>query len=152
MAKRTNREVGFEDMIQLTSTRMTATREMPTDPDVMNYQPRRITQCAEIEYLNQGAEMDLAVIILGRCSASMRKETILGVKVFFFLTLLIGGAGNSYPGQGCQFQQSLHGCDRRFTATHSCRTSRLGRPGLAFVFEDTCQDSDGECTVQDKGL
>ncbi|KAF9347003.1 Breast cancer 2, early onset [Mortierella sp. NVP85] len=67
IAKRISREPGFEDMIQLTSTRMTTAQEMATDPAVMahtNYQPRTITSCAEIECLHQGAEIDLAVIIL----------------------------------------------------------------------------------------
>ena len=47
---------------------MTTAQEMATDPAVMahtNYRPRTITSCAEIEWLNQGAEIDLAVIILG---------------------------------------------------------------------------------------
>jgi len=55
-------------MIQLTSTRMTTAQEMATDPAVMahtNYRPRMITSCAEIEWLSQGEEIDLAVIILG---------------------------------------------------------------------------------------
>ena len=55
-------------MIQLTSTRMTTAQEMATDPAVMahvNYQPRMITSCAEIDGLHRGADIDLAVIILG---------------------------------------------------------------------------------------
>ncbi|KAF8932065.1 Breast cancer 2, early onset [Dissophora ornata] len=67
IAKKSSREFGFEDLLQLTGTRMTMVREMLTDPESMlltDYQPREITTCADVEHLYQGAEIDLAVIIL----------------------------------------------------------------------------------------
>jgi len=48
---------------------MTTAQEMATDPAVImvhaNYRPRVITSCAEIDGLHRGADIDLAVIILG---------------------------------------------------------------------------------------
>ena len=48
---------------------MTTVREMPTDPETMvltEYHPREICSCAGIGRLQPGAEVDLAVIILGK--------------------------------------------------------------------------------------
>ncbi|KAG0241040.1 Breast cancer 2, early onset [Mortierella sp. GBA43] len=67
IAKRTSREFGLEDVLQLTSTRTTTVKDMPTDPvamDLTKYQPREVIPCEAIEYLDQGTEVDLAVIIL----------------------------------------------------------------------------------------
>ncbi|KAF9957869.1 Breast cancer 2, early onset [Mortierella alpina] len=67
MAKKPSREHGQEEKIQLTGTRMSAVLELPTDPEAMlltNYRPREITTCAEVGHLYQGAEFDLAVLVL----------------------------------------------------------------------------------------
>ncbi|KAF9116996.1 Breast cancer 2, early onset [Mortierella sp. AM989] len=67
IAKKAGRETGFEDILQLVGTRMSTVREMPTDPEILlltNYHPREITLCHDIGYLYQGAEIDIAVIIL----------------------------------------------------------------------------------------
>ncbi|KAF9345029.1 hypothetical protein BGX34_005087, partial [Mortierella sp. NVP85] len=67
IAKMTSCEPGFEDMIRLTSTKMTTAEEMAADPAIMartSYRLRTITSCAEIECLHRGTEIDLAVIIL----------------------------------------------------------------------------------------
>ncbi|KAG0006737.1 hypothetical protein BGZ65_004415 [Modicella reniformis] len=79
-AKRTGRGFGLEDVLQLTGTKMSTAREMPTDPKTIlltNYRPREITACAEIEYLDQGAEVDLAVIIL-----AINDKTVNSNKVY----------------------------------------------------------------------
>ncbi|KAG0197828.1 Breast cancer 2, early onset [Mortierella sp. GBA30] len=68
MAKKSNRE--YADVkVQLTATRMTTVRRMPTDPEAMlltAYQPREITTCADIGSLYYGAEVDLVVAVLER--------------------------------------------------------------------------------------
>ncbi|KAF8978861.1 hypothetical protein BGZ46_006067 [Entomortierella lignicola] len=83
MAKKPSRETGFDDMIQLTGTRMSTVREMPMDPDLAltSYRPREITKCSDIGNLNQGAETDIAVVILA-CG-----ETVINSnKVYFIAT------------------------------------------------------------------
>ncbi|KAI1315800.1 Breast cancer 2, early onset [Mortierella claussenii] len=67
IAKKPSREFGFEDMIQLTGTRMSTVHAMTTDPEAMlltNYHPREVTLCADIEHLYHGAEVDMAVVVL----------------------------------------------------------------------------------------
>ena len=55
-------------MIQLAGTRMTSVKDMPADPETMlltHYRPREITPCVDVGQLYHGAEMDLAVVVLG---------------------------------------------------------------------------------------
>ncbi|KAG0349554.1 Breast cancer 2, early onset [Podila humilis] len=67
-ATKPSREPGFEDMIQLSSTRNTMSLPVNTlEPDALlltPYRPREITQCAEIPQLQVGAEIDLVVVVL----------------------------------------------------------------------------------------
>ncbi|KAG0321648.1 Breast cancer 2, early onset [Dissophora globulifera] len=84
MAKRSSREFGGEEIMQLTGTRMTTVREMPTDPEAMlltTYRAREITACVDIEHLYHGAEVDLAVIIL-----AIGEGVTSANKVYFVVT------------------------------------------------------------------
>ena len=75
VAKKLSREYGFEDVIQLTGTRMTTVQEKPTEPDTMlltSYRPRSVTSCAEVGLLTPGTEVDLVLIILGMCTIELR--------------------------------------------------------------------------------
>ncbi|KAF9437101.1 Breast cancer 2, early onset [Entomortierella beljakovae] len=66
IAKKPNHDVGSED-IQLVGTRMTTGQEMSTDPEdllLTDYHPREVTSCIDISNLYQGAEVDIAVIVL----------------------------------------------------------------------------------------
>ncbi|KAG0002160.1 Breast cancer 2, early onset [Entomortierella chlamydospora] len=84
MAKKAGRETGIEDVMSLTGTRMTTVREMPTDPEALlltNYRPREIILCSDVGHLYQGAEIDMAVVILAF------NETIVNSnKVYFIAT------------------------------------------------------------------
>jgi len=58
-------------MIQLVGTRQTTAQDMPVDTETMtltHYQPRVVTLCADVGQLYYGAEMDLAVVVLGMLS------------------------------------------------------------------------------------
>ncbi|KAF9147261.1 Breast cancer 2, early onset [Linnemannia schmuckeri] len=84
MSKKLSREHGFEDVIQLTGTRMTTVQEMPTEPDTMlltSYRPRTVTSCAEVGDLSPGTEMDLVLVIL-----SVDESTIHSNKAYFVAT------------------------------------------------------------------
>ncbi|KAF9187721.1 Breast cancer 2, early onset [Haplosporangium sp. Z 767] len=83
-AKSLSREYGFEGMVQIASTRMTTVLEMPTDPEALlltNYQPRKIVTCADVRQLYQGAEADLAVIII-----AIGQRVINSNKIYFIVT------------------------------------------------------------------
>lgn len=47
---------------------MTTVKDMPADPETMlltHYKPREVTPCIDVGQLYYGAEMDLAVVVLG---------------------------------------------------------------------------------------
>ncbi|KAF8932546.1 Breast cancer 2, early onset [Haplosporangium gracile] len=84
MSKKLSREHGFEDVIQLTGTRMTTVQEMPTEPDTMlltSYRPRTVTPCAEVGNLSPGMEVDLVLVIL-----AVDESTIHSNKAYFVAT------------------------------------------------------------------
>ncbi|KAF9097020.1 Breast cancer 2, early onset [Mortierella sp. AD031] len=84
VAKKLSREYGFEDVIQLTGTRMTTVQEMPTEPDTMlltSYRPRSVTPCAEVGLLTPGTEVDLVFIIL-----AVDERAIHSNKTYFVAT------------------------------------------------------------------
>ncbi|KAG0249873.1 hypothetical protein BG011_008857 [Mortierella polycephala] len=83
-AKSLSREYGFESMVQIASTRMTTVLEMPTDPESLlltNYRPREIVACADVRQLYQGAEADLAVIII-----AIGQRVVNSNKIYFIVT------------------------------------------------------------------
>lgn len=68
-ATKPSRDLGFENMIQLNGTRNTISCPAPAvEPDSLlltAYKLREITACADVQQLHVGAEVDLAVIVLG---------------------------------------------------------------------------------------
>lgn len=83
--------------MQLNGTRNTISCPTPTmEPDSLlltAYKPREITACADIQQLHIGAEIDLAVIVLGICSVSgsilveMCSWTLTLTNIFIFFEL-----------------------------------------------------------------
>ncbi|KAF9931156.1 Breast cancer 2, early onset [Linnemannia zychae] len=85
VSKKLSREHGFEDVIQLTGTRMTTAQGMPTEPDAIlltSYRPRSVARCSEVLFLTPGTETDLVLVILAVGDSMIQYSN----KVYFVAT------------------------------------------------------------------